>query len=332
MSELITNIQKAVEELKEMGVRDAADMLYNVVKHEHDEGNLTLEVCYGVILTLNELYDFVDASTEEEKKYFHSKIVQLMNDVPLYAGVGGMAIMISKIKDEELNDWIAPILFSVRNAGFTYKGIKGFMNQYLEQDEREKLGEIIRENKEEVEEWLEIAKVTDKLAEAFNDAGVENGEEWTVERAQSEAVEALAAASEALVSNKGEDFGGSIVFDKGGHRIMMPMIFSNQKEKDRFRKTAQGVSRKLNPDAVILVTDTFTSPVPKEGLDKKSLAPSEDPNRGEAILVAVETPNSKWQALQHYERDEDNNITLTELVEPQRQDDIQGDFVFMQNA
>lgn len=331
MEELKT-LKETIEELKEMGVRDAADTLYYVVSHKNDKNNLTVETCHGAVHLAVRLSDFVDSSTEEEQTYFNDKMVQLMKDVPLFAGVSVMDVMIRRIKSNNLDNRIVPILLSIRHSGFTYKDIKRFMNQYLEQDERKKLGEIIRENKEEIEEWLHINKVTDKLAEAFNNAGVENGEEWTVEKAQGEAVEALASASEALVSNKGEDFGGSIVFDKGGHKIMLPMIFSNQKEKDRFQKTAGGVATKLNPDAVILVTDTFTSSVPPEELEKKGLTPSEDPDRKEAIMVSVETPNSKWQALQYYERDEDNNITLTDLVEPYREDDMKGKFVFMQNA
>lgn len=322
-------INEFVEEaLKEDGLRAVVDDIDQGVRKEAEEGTLTENFCQGLFFIFNELYEKVDLEGED-REYFEQVCSKLLSDVDIFAFVSSMSAIIHKIKKGDIDDtFIRPALAGLRKEGYSYKYLKRYVHDFLTQEERQEFGKLISDNKEWVENLLTLDKLTTEFVDE-NFSGVENTP-WTVEDGQKEIVRVLSIATEDLLKHGYID--NTVFIRKGKEVAVLPIRFETSEDKENLVIALKMLSHKMNPDAIITAAGVWTRSPSKEAVEAgEFVPPSEDPNRREAIMVTVETPVAKWHALQLYEKDEEGKIILSELVEPGRHDDMEGNFVFMNN-
>lgn len=316
------------KELKEKGVRGMTDEIDQTVRKGAEEGILTENACQGLFILCNKLYERGDLEGED-RAYFEQIIENLLNDVPLFRFVSTLSYIINRTKAGSLDDPVFPFaLLGLRRDGYSYKDLKNYVHTYLTQEERQKFGKALSDNKDWVEDYLSLDKtITEFVDENF--AGVESTP-WTVEDGERETVNVLSAATEDFL--KHGYIQNTVFISKGKEMTVLPMFFENEKEKGKVVNAVHLLSNKMNPDAIMTVGESWVSCPSKEQQESEEVVmPSEDPNRKEAIAVTVETPVAKWSSRQFFERDEEGSIILSELIEPERCDNMEGNLVFMNN-
>jgi hypothetical protein len=307
-----------IEEILETGdIKELTDEILGFVQVKEAAGALTEDHCHAIMSLLSHLGDR-EGITKEESAYLRRTHNNLMHNGTLFLTTACIHYIIRSFLSGCISeDAFGGALCVLKREGLSHKNIKQSVNKYLSVKSRKEFGHLLRKIEPLVDEYIQLEKATDKLAEAFND--VEN-DPWTEEKALTEAVEGMSWATQMLLREGHLD--SAAYLTKKGVVIVYPLLFNTEIEKNRSIKGLQMIVNKVKPDAVTTLAEIWMSSAPD------NIRPSQDPNRKEGILVSVETPLGIWHGFQHFARGENDKIVLGELVAPEKTE-AEGRFVFM---
>ena len=305
------------EALKTGSITEWADVINSYVRSSMEQNDLTEDKCRSLLLLIGDLVDR-DDFTDEDEKVLHEMTADLMKDIPLYACACALNVLAFQMSRDEFDEnLLGRTVYFLRSKGYSYKKIKKSVNKTLSEERKKRFSDFLSEIKDNVETYLALDRQTDGIAEQLLSLG---NEPWTENQALTEAVNGMSWATEMLLRDGHLD--SAAYLDKKDGTIVYPLIFKNDREKDKSLQALQMLVDKTKPDAVTVFAETWV------GRNGDTPRPSQDPDRKEAIMVTVETPLGYWHGLQCFTRDENGNIVLDELIAPTKTN-AEGKFVFM---
>lgn len=92
-----------------------------------------------------------------------------------------------------------------------------------------------------------------------------------------------------------------------------PIDYSDSQEKEVIKAALRDICKKTQPDAGVLVADSWLSVCPNGNIG--NTLPSEDPNRQQAIVVTCTSEQGTSMMMAKYQKTEAGKITFEELLE-----------------
>jgi hypothetical protein len=305
--------EQLAEELitSEGSIVEAINNVITGLTNLQQNGGLTENVCKRAVLLMD---DLTDRLTDEEHSKMKTSIMDLFENNTLYTSMYSLRTVLGIVyaastenSGEHDKDLFWRSLAYMRKH-YSWKQIKHMVNEHLDVSERKLYSKLVSE----VRDWVDFVNAADKgTAEIAKTIGDSESKPWTEEQAKEETVKLMSFATEMLFRDGYVE--NTIYLHKGDSVAVLPIRYDNDDDKRRVLTMVKMLVRKVKPDALLHVGEAWFSKGKTK--DELKVRPSQDPNRGESVIVSVQTPEVVYSMFQSFERDENNKPVLGETPE-----------------
>jgi len=302
--------EQMVEELitSEGGVVEAMNHVITRLTNLQQSGELTENACKRAVRLMD---DLTDRLTDEEHSKMEKPIMDLFDNNTLYTSMYSLRTVlrivygISTANSEEHDEDLFWRCLVYMRKHYSWKQIKHMVNEHLDVPKRKLYSKMVTE----IKDWVDFVNAADKgTDEMAKTIGGNESKPWTEEQAKEETVKLMSFATEMLFRDGHVE--NTIYFHRGDRVAVLPIRYDNDDEKRKVLTMVKMLARKVRPDALLHVAEAWYSKA--HCRDEINLRPSQDPNRGESVIVSVQTPKGVYSMFQSFERDEKNKPVLGE--------------------